>query len=176
MVPGYTIRLSTSAELERVRKIEREAFKLFAGWESALGLDEAHPPESSSIDTLRDANADGRLWVAADAEGHPVGFALVREIGLYAHVEEIDVLPAHGRQGLGAALVEAVCEWAHTRGFDAVTVSTFRDVPWNAPFYARRGFLWVPSEDLPSELLEVVELERRKGLRVDLRVIMRREL
>jgi GNAT superfamily N-acetyltransferase len=51
----------------------------------------------------------------------------------------MDVLPEHAGQGLGAALIEAVCSWAHTRGFDAVTLSTFRDVPWNAPFYTRHG-------------------------------------
>jgi GNAT superfamily N-acetyltransferase len=55
------------------------------------------------------------------------------------HLEEMDVLPEHAGQGLGAALIEAVCSWAHTRGFDAVTLSTFRDVPWNAPFYPRHG-------------------------------------
>lgn len=41
------------------------------------------------------------------------------------------------RQGLGTALLEAVCSWAKARGFPAVTLSTFRDVPSDGPFYRR---------------------------------------
>ena len=130
----------------------------------------------NSLDTLTRANQNGRLWVAANADSVPVGFALVIELGLFAHLEELDVLPEHGRKGLGSALLEAVCEWAFTRGFSAVTLSTFRDVPWNAPFYAQRGFSVVDSAEQPPELVRIVEMERRKGLRTDLRVIMQREV
>jgi hypothetical protein len=72
--------------------------------------------------------------------------------------------------------LEAVCDWAFTRGFSAVTLSTFREVPWNAPFYARRGFVAVAAADQPPELVRIVERERKQGLRTDLRVIMQREV
>jgi GNAT superfamily N-acetyltransferase len=176
MPAGYTIRLSRRTELDRLPEIERQAALLFAGREAALGLLASHLAAVSSLDALERASDDGRLWVAADDRDEPVGFALVTDLGLFAHLEELDVLPAHGRQGLGGELIEAVCSWATTRGFSAVTLSTFRDVPWNAPAYARRGFDIVEPDDLPPELVRVVEAERKKGLATDRRVIMQREV
>lgn len=176
MTPGYTIRLSRRAELALLPDIEREASSLFAGREAELGLLASQLAPLTSREALEDASDDGRLWVAADAQGWPVGFALVTDLGLFAHLGELDVLPEHGRKGLGSALIEAVCEWAATRGFSAVTLSTFRDVPWNAPQYARRGFSVVAPEDLPPELVQIVEHERKQGLRTERRVIMQREV
>jgi len=176
-VPGYTIRLSRRAEVARLPEIERQASQLFASRAAELGLSSNPMWEmTSSVPVLLRANDDGRLWVAAGDQGQLVGFALVKELGLFAHLDELDVLPAHGRQGLGSALLEAVCEWASSRGFSAVTLSTFRDVAWNAPFYARRGFAVVPRAELPPELLEIVARETERGLRSDLRVIMQREV
>jgi len=157
-------------------EIERQSSQRFASQAAEAGLSAELMSQTQSVPVLLAANDDGRLWVAADDRGELVGFALVKELGLFAHLEEIDVLPAHGRQGLGSALLEAVCEWAGSRGFSAVTLSTFREVAWNAPFYARRGFAVVPPEELPPELLEIVARERQKGLRTDLRVIMQREV
>jgi GNAT superfamily N-acetyltransferase len=176
VTPGYTIRLSRRAELQRLPDIERQASRLFAGYEAELGLLASHLAHVTSLAALERASDDGRLWVAADAADIPVGFALVADLGLFAHLEELDVLPEHGRKGLGSALIEAVCAWATTRGFSAVTLSTFRDVPWNAPLYAQRGFAVIAPADLPPELLEIVERERKQGLRTDRRVLMQREV
>ena len=173
---GYTLRLARHDEVARLPDIERRAGSLLSGYAEAVGFTPEHVASVNSVDTLERANQDGRLWVAVDAEGTPVGFALVIELGLFAHLEELDVLPEHGRKGLGSALLETVCEWAFTRGFSAVTVSTFRDVPWNAPFYVKRGFVALDASEQPPELVRIVEMERRKGLRTDLRVILQREV
>jgi N-acetylglutamate synthase-like GNAT family acetyltransferase len=100
----------------------------------------------------------------------------VIDLGLFAHVETLAVLPAHGRQGLGAELLETACVWALTRGFSAVTLCGFRDVPWSAPFLAGHGFETIPETELPRELLRVRERERAEGWRTELRLIMQREL
>jgi GNAT superfamily N-acetyltransferase len=175
MMSGYVIRLARSSELEALPEIERRAATLFGAWAAELELTRELLERVTPLEVLRAANRDGRVWVAADGDDRPVGFALVREIGLFAHLEELDVLPEHGRLGLGAALLKAVCTWAHTRGFGAVTLSAFRDVPWNAPFYARHGFEIPARDELPPELLEIVAMEERKGLRTDRRVIMLRQ-
>lgn len=176
MNDGYTMRLARHGEVEHLPEIARRAASLLSGYEAVAGLSPGHSPQVNTVDTLERANQDGRLWVAADAADAPVGFALVIELGLFAHLDELSVLSEHGRKGLGSALLEAVCEWALTRGFSAVTLSTFRDVPWNAPFFARRGFGVVEPSDQPRELVRIVEMERRKGLRTELRVIMQREV
>ena len=92
-----------------------------------------------------------------------------------AHLEEIDVLPEHGRRGLGSRLVMAVCDWAESAGYRSVTLTTFRDVPWNMPFYARLGFEVIPPEALSPALQSVVRDETRRGLDPTRRVAMRRQ-
>ena len=42
--------------------------------------------------------------------------------------------------GIGAGLVRAAQIDARNTGIKALTLTTFRDVAWNAPFYARLGF------------------------------------
>jgi GNAT superfamily N-acetyltransferase len=105
----------------------------------------------------------------------PVGFAQVEVIERGAvHLEEIDVHPDHCRKGLGTKLILHVCHWAGSNGYRAVTLTTFRDVPWNQPFYARLGFDDVPTERVSASLRAVVEDEARRGLDPSRRVVMKR--
>jgi len=175
-VPGYTIRKAHSADLSSLPDIERQAASLFASRATELGFNPDVPVQVNSIETLNAAQESGRVWVAVDSLNQPVGFALVLEIDGFAHLEEMDVLPCHGRKGLGAALLETVCIWAKERGYPAVTLSTFREVSWNGPFYRRHGFQVVDPTTLSKGLAQVVEREQRHGLRTDLRVIMRRDV
>ena len=172
---AYTIRLARRAELGRLPDIERRAAARFRERAAALGLSEEDLSDARSLESLRAASDDGRVWVAADDDDRPVGFAVASALGSCAHLDEMDVLPEHGGRGLGARLLEAVCTWARRRGFAAVTLTTFRDVPWNAPFYAKHGFAPLAVEDLPPELRALREREAESGLRPDLRVVMRRE-
>jgi len=129
--------------------------------------------EVTSERQLQDAQHDGRLWVAR-AGAAAVGFAHVEIIEPNAiHLDELDVHPDHGRRGLGTRLVKAVCEWAQARGQLAVTLATFREVPWNMPFYARLGFAEIPTDALTPALRSVVENEARRGLDPARRVVMR---
>jgi hypothetical protein len=73
-------------------------------------------------------------------------------------------------------LVLHVCRWAVSNGYESVTLTTFRDPPWNMPFYARLGFEVVPREELSSALRAVVDDESRRGLDASHRVVMRRRL
>jgi GNAT superfamily N-acetyltransferase len=156
--------------------IERAAAQRFESYAGELGVERARLLEVKSLIELLAGHDDGRLLVVVEDGGSVVGFALLIDLGLFAHLEEMDVLPEHGRKGLGAALIEEVCKWAYTHGFSAVTLSTFRAVPWNAPFYARHGFTVIEPDDLPPELVRVVEREARQGLPSSRRVIMQREV
>jgi GNAT superfamily N-acetyltransferase len=130
--------------------------------------------ETTSDSVLEGAVRQGHLWVAL-AGNAPVGFAHVEIIDARtAHLEEIDVLPAHGRRGLGTRLVTEVCEWAASAGYDAVTLTTFRDVPWNRPFYERLGFRVVAGAELSAALRAIADDETRRGLDPSRRVAMER--
>ena len=167
----YTITAARPQDLARLPAIELAAARLLAGHapESVLG-------ETTGSDVLQKAQREGHLWVAL-LDDAAVGFAHVEVIEPDAvHLEEIDVDPAHGRRGLGAKLVLQVCDWATSHGYASMTLTTFRDVPWNKPFYARLGFEIVPHAQLSPALLAVVEDETRRGLDPAHRVVMRRAL
>ena len=170
MTPKYTIAAARPEDLRWLAAIELAAARLLAGYapESILN-------ETTSLDVLKQAQREGHLWVAL-ADDVPVGFAHVELIERDAvHLEEIDVHPDHGRHGLGAKLVLQVCEWASDHGYRSVTLTTFRDVPWNRPFYARLGFDVVPPDQLSIALRAVIDDETRRGLDPSRRVAMRRQ-
>jgi GNAT superfamily N-acetyltransferase len=149
--------------------IELAAATLLAGHAPAAVL-----AETTSQADLENAQQRGHLWVAL-ADSVPVGFAHIEVLAPgIAHLEEVDVHPEHGRRGLGKRLVLAACQWAATNGYSWVTLTTFRDAPWNMPFYARLGFQEIPPEELIAALLSIVDDETRRGLDPNRRVAMRR--
>jgi GNAT superfamily N-acetyltransferase len=94
----------------------------------------------------------------------PVGFAWLNLVCGEAHIEELAVLERVGRRGLGRALVEASCAWADGAGYRSVTLCTYRDVPWNGPFYRSAGFVELESEAWCPELAALRATERAHGL------------
>ena len=134
LVGRYTITGARLEDLSHLPAIERAAAALLAGHARAAVLD-----ETTSEREFEEAQAGGRLWVAL-ADDTPVGFALVELLAQdLPHLEEIDVHPAHGRRGLGTALLRAVCAWVSRAGYAEITLTTFRALRWNMPFYARSG-------------------------------------
>lgn len=128
--------------------------------------------ETSDVHVLRKAQEAGLLWVALDGDV-PVGFVLVEMLAEdLPHLEEIDVHPEHGRRGIGGALVRTVCEWVVRAGHREMTLTTFRAVAWNMPFYARMGFEEVSMDDLRPEVAAVVRDEAARGLDPERRVVM----
>ena len=169
--PRYSIAIARREDLAHLPAIELAAARLLAGHAPASVL-----AEVTSAAELELARLDGHLWVAR-ADDRAVGFAHVKVLApRVAHLHELDVHPDHGRRGLGRRLVTAVCDWAARAQFHAVTLCTFRDVPWNRPFYETLGFQVVPNDALSSALAAVVDDETRRGLDPDRRVVMRRVL
>lgn len=163
----FELSLAVPGDLSALPTIEERAATLFAN----------HPLDAilaQVVETIRDfaaAEAEGLLWVARIG-GTPIGFALVERSDDGLHLEELDVLPEHGRKGVGAALVRTVCATATARLLPRVTLCTFRGIPWNEAFYARLGFRALPDEGLSPSLRARVEAEDARGLPRALRVAM----
>jgi GNAT superfamily N-acetyltransferase len=166
-----SIRAPRPDELESLRDIERAAGRIFADV-GLVGV-AAHEPES--VEALADYVRDGRAWVVTEHDV-PVGYAVVDIVDGLAHLEQLSVHPEHGRKGLGAALLEHVCGWARQRRYPAVTLTTFADVPWNAPFYAGHGFRVLTDAEIGPGLRALRAHEAAYGLDPGRRVCMRREL
>jgi GNAT superfamily N-acetyltransferase len=167
----YRIRLANIDDLPALPTIERAAGQQFA----ELGL-ACLENITLPMEILVEAQQDGHVWVITAMSGEVVGFAVVSVDKEHLHLEEIDIEPAHGRQGLGRKLIMAICSWAGTRRIKTMSLSTFRDIPWNAPYYERLGFRIVPESELTEDLVGVREAEARVGLPVCQRVIMRKHL
>jgi len=169
MLFEYSIELARKQDLALIPAIELAAARLLAGYapESVLA-------EATSQEDLNQALGRGCLWVALKHDV-PVGFAQVEQLEpKVSHLKEIDVLREHGRRGLGTRLVQTVCKCAAESGLTAVTLTTFRDVPWNMPFYQRLGFNEIPAAEQSAALIAVLEQEAARGLDRTRRVAMRR--
>ncbi len=172
MEAQYSIERAQPEHLHTLPEIEQQAAALFEGWNVPKSVLE----DSTPLEDFATAQAAGLLWVAVSPQHQPVGFALVERADAVLHLEELDVHPLHGQRGVGTALVQAVCAWAHEQGYREITLTTYRDIPWNGPFYGRLGFVTLKGAELSRELQARVKTEAERGLDPERRVVMRKVL
>jgi GNAT superfamily N-acetyltransferase len=159
-------------DLETVRAVEVRAGALF----HQVGKSDIAEHPVPAAEVLARFVRSGMGWVLVSGDDLPVGFVLVDVVDGLAHVEQVSVDPAYGRRGLGATLIEHVADWAAGRGVAALTLTTFRDVPWNGPYYARLGFRVLSDAERGPELAALMTDEARHGLDPAERIAMRRDL
>jgi hypothetical protein len=100
----HDIRLAEPQDVAALPEIERLAGLLFKTHPADLGIPDEVYDRPNSVDTFTATQKAGRLWVACGLAREPIGFALVLNIAGFAHLDELDVLPSYGRQGVGSAL------------------------------------------------------------------------
>jgi ribosomal protein S18 acetylase RimI-like enzyme len=168
----YTIRPARFDEYDLLGDIERSAGRRFG----EVGLAELADAEPTDPEFIGAVGAFGGVFVAAqDVDDTPVGFILVGMLDRAAHIYELSVAEEHGRRGLGRRLIEEACRFAGAEGAPAVTLSAFRDIPWNGPLYEQLGFRYLDRSEWTPALYLVHDLEIRKGLQVERRAFMRWE-
>jgi GNAT superfamily N-acetyltransferase len=172
MATGYRVVSARRRDVPQLSSVERAAAALFA----ETDLPAVHRSRTTGPDELETARAAGRLWVALDPSDAAVGFALAEVLDGAGHLAELDVHPEHGRRGLGRRLLEEVLAWCRNGGLPACTLTTFRHLAWNAPFYAGAGFRALRADELTPGLAAHLEEEARSGLDPSKRVAMRIEL
>lgn len=118
----------------------------------------------------------GRAWVATDEAGEIGGYLLAHILDGNAHIEQVSVHPNHSRQGLGRQLIDTAGAWAAQQHLAALTLTTYADVPWNAPYYERLGFQVLAEHELTEGLRRIRDHEAVRGLAAWSRVTMRRPL
>ena len=126
MPSDYVIAPAAAHHLEALGAIELRAASRFRGWHVPPAMFE----DATPLSDFEAAQASGHLWVALSPAGDCVGFALVEPSGQRLHLEELDVLPEYGGLGLGGALVSEVERWAVDNRFAEITLTSYRDVPW----------------------------------------------
>ena len=168
MTQRYTIGLAAEHHVRAIPAIEQAAAAMFSETDLPAQLRYL----VTDVELIVEAQRQGRLWAALDEKKKLVGFALVRMVGRFAHLEEMDVHPDHARQGLGTRLLGAVIAWAKDGGHPGISLITFRHLPWNAPFYERNGFVQLADGHDHTYLRDLIGEEAGAGIDPSTRVAM----
>ena len=159
-------------EIKLLPQIENEADLRYR----RVGLDLVNDMPPHSLASLRAGWRHHRLWVAASPLNRVVGFVLMEIKGGTVCIEQLSVLDRWQGRGLGAALIDRSASAARTWGHDWLCLTTYRGVPWNEPFYLRRGFVDVKRGNLPPPLRRELLMEIKSGHPSWRRAVMRRSL
>jgi len=162
------IRPARAEDLPALREVERAAGTPFRSVGMAVIADDEPP----TVAELAAYQADGRAWVYADEHDRPVAYLLVAPVDGHAHVEQVSVHPDHGRRGIGRRLLAEAERWAVARGMTSLSLTTYAEVAWNGPYYARLGFAVVAEDDLTEGLRAIRADEAARGLDAWPRVAM----
>ncbi|MBX3485563.1 GNAT family N-acetyltransferase [Phenylobacterium sp.] len=120
--------------------------------------------DAAPADAYRPHLDAGTLWVVDDGAG-PVAFLAGMVLGDRLHVDELDVRLDRQGKGFGRRLLAHAAAWARERGLRRMSLTTFRDIPWNAPFYASAGFRDWPEDEAPATIRQALMNERGRGLK-----------
>jgi GNAT superfamily N-acetyltransferase len=156
---AVTVRHARAADLLRLRAIEDAGVPLF---EDAFG-DLAGDALSSPAPDGRDRVGEPGFLLVTGEVGEPTGFAHVTYVDGSAHLAQLSVHPERMRQGLGSALVREALREAWHAGYERMSLTTYRDLAWNGPFYARLGF----AEVARPEPFETRQREHERALGLD---------
>jgi GNAT superfamily N-acetyltransferase len=168
------IRPARPDDLPLLQDLERAAGRCFRD----IGMPEIADDEPLPIDELARYQRAGLAWVALrDEPDRPVAYLLAEPVDGCLHVEQASVHPDSARRGVGRALLDHLADRAVGDGMRALTLTTFADVPWNAPYYERRcGFERLREDELTPGLRAIRQREAEHGLDRWARVCMRRDL
>jgi GNAT superfamily N-acetyltransferase len=162
----FLVRVARLEELPLLPEIEVSAATLFRdqGVEVFAGESEDAPIDFTPAEVWEPIRAAGLLWVMAQADGPPGAFLAARVEENRLHILEFDVHRRHQGQGLGRRLLTCAIDEARLRGLSGLSLTTFRDVPWNAPFYASAGFEIVERNEATPALTAYLDREASRGL------------
>jgi GNAT superfamily N-acetyltransferase len=149
-----TIRLATPADLPKLPAIELSGAQTFRG----MDVPEELFHDASPVERWIPLQAAGTVWVAEDEEAELVGFLAGMQHGERLHIVEFAVAQGSQGRGLGRRMIAAVIDWARREALAALSLTTFRNVRWNGPFYRSCGF-----EEWADGLASDVEAELAAG-------------
>src|SRR3954466_6277409 len=136
-------------ELPILQDIERAAGECFRD----IGMPEIADDDDFPLEVLAAYLRAGRAWVAVN--GRPVAYLIADRVDGNLHVEQVSVHPDSARRGIGRSLLDHLTAHAISAGAPALTLTTFTQVPWNAPYYARCGFQLMDDSRLTPGLREI---------------------
>ncbi len=167
---SYVIERGVAAQAARLREIERAAGARFR----TIGMDDIADGDVTPALILEARAESGHLYVAMDNAGTVAGFLIWSAKDGLAYIEEVSVHPDHAGNRLAARMIDQLAEDVKER-HSALTLATFRDVDWNAPYYARLGFIELPLKRAGAQHHISWKEQAKNGLDMTRRLFMIRE-
>lgn len=112
------------------------------------------------------------ITLIAEGDGGICGFICSEPLGESLFIREVSVRHQDQGKGIGHGLLRALIDQARAAGWTRITLTTFRDLAWNAPFYARLGFRELQADALAPELRLHLQREIEHGLPAEHRCAM----
>ena len=168
-----TIRPAREDDAELLPDVEQSAGEAFRTIPELAWLADG---DNVSAERHRNLIRQGACLVATDDRDRPIGVLSAGIEGDVLHIWELDVRRELQGRGIGRALLEQAVEDAWQRGLAAITLTTFRDVVWNAPFYRKCGFRILKGVEIDERLAALLRSEAEHGMPADRRCAMRLDL
>ncbi|KAJ5963138.1 GCN5- N-acetyltransferase [Penicillium waksmanii] len=165
----FTIRQAEARDAPLLPAVERSAAQAFLQLPKHAWLADG---DTQSVEQHLKFIKDGFEWVAVDAKDAPIAFLNGNLTKKTFHIHEVSVQSIHQGKRVGRNLMETVIRWAVTSDCSSVTLTTFRNVPWNEGFYRSLGFRTLDSSELTPELNIIMKHEAEAGLLIDERCAM----
>jgi GNAT superfamily N-acetyltransferase len=155
------IRAAGESDLAVMQDIERAA----GSWFREIGMPEIAEDEPLPLGELARYRQDNRAWVAVDDSDVPAAYLIAGLVDDCMHIEQVSVHPRAARCGIGRMLLEHAAACAAAEGIGALTLTTFAEVPWNAPYYARCGFRVLDDGELSAGMRAVRDRDSPRATR-----------
>ncbi|WP_017904043.1 GNAT family N-acetyltransferase [Pseudomonas asplenii] len=162
------IRPARPDDIPALAAVERCAASIFR----EVGLAWVAEGEPLPADYLEQLCRHHTLWVATDDNDQPVGFLAAQTLDRSFFIVELSVHAGHQKLGLGAGLMAAAIAHARAERFATASLTTYRHLRWNAPFYARLGFVEAEAASLGEEHVAQLQHEMDAGHEAGLRCAM----
>lgn len=165
-----TIRIAQDPDAEALPDIEQSAGEAYRGIEELAWIAD---DDNRTVERHRELIAKGTCWVAVELDDPPVAFLSAEIQDDALHIWELAVRLDRQRSGIGRAMLETAVADARRRRLVALTLTTFRDVIWNAPFYQKLGFRVMDDAQAGERLRQVLRREVEHGMPASRRCAMR---
>ncbi|MEY0673347.1 GNAT family N-acetyltransferase [Providencia rettgeri] len=164
------IRLATPLDAKYLPPVEASAGQAFTSIEKYKWLAEGDgQTEQDHLDFI----SEQLEWVAVNDCDEPIGFINAEDHHTSLHICEVSVCQQWQGRGLGKKQIKQVLDAALARNITVVTLTTCRDVPWNAPYYQRLGFIKILEDnELTTELQAILQSEVDAGFAAEDRCAM----
>ena len=165
----FSIRPASQADLDLLPQLERlsdESFRPMARFAPMLAQ------EGLTHEECHNLPPSSQVWIAQTDK--PVGFVFTRDIDYFTYFGQLSVIPEAQNKGIGSALLNVAVEHCRAQGKPGLVLATFKDVSFNAPYYARRSFVPLSTGQMGPELRALARKDEKEWGRFSPRVIMGR--